>query len=59
MLNSVEVQPLSAQVERFVQALEMAGSPLSKERLAALKLVLDTKDTKLRRSDWIMAQYRS
>jgi hypothetical protein len=43
-LNRVEVQPLSAQVERVMQALELAGSPLSKEQQAGLKSVLYTKD---------------
>jgi hypothetical protein len=44
VLNRVEVQPLSAQVERVMQALELAGSPLSKETQQALKLALYSKD---------------
>jgi hypothetical protein len=33
----VELQPLAAQVERVVQALELAGSPLSQDQQAALR----------------------
>lgn len=36
VVRNVDVQPLVAQVERVVQALELAGSPLSKEQQAAL-----------------------
>src|SRR5262245_9985536 len=46
-LNRVEVQPLSAQVERVMQALELAGAPLSTEQQAELKSMLYTKDVKV------------
>jgi hypothetical protein len=46
LLNSVEVQPLSAQVERVAQALELAGAPLTKEQQASLQAALYTKDAK-------------
>ena len=44
MLNRVEVQPLSAQVERVVQAMELAGSPVAKETRDALKSALYEND---------------
>ena len=44
VVRGVEFQPLAAQVERVVQALELAGSPLGKEQHAALQAALSTKD---------------
>ena len=40
LVRGVELQPLSAQVERVVQALELAGSPLDRTRQEALKAAL-------------------
>src|SRR5687768_8881661 len=40
LVRGVELQPLTAQVERVVQALERAGSPLDEERRAALRAAL-------------------
>ncbi len=44
IVRGVEFQPLAAQVERVVQALELAGSPLSKEQQAALQVALSTQE---------------
>ena len=40
IVRGVELQPLAAQVERVAQALELAGSPLTKEQQAALDAAL-------------------
>jgi hypothetical protein len=40
LVRGVELQPLAAQVERVVQALELAGSPLEQARQDALKAAL-------------------
>ena len=40
LVRGVELQPLSAQVERVVQALELAGSPLDRTKQEALKAAL-------------------
>jgi len=37
VVRGVELQPLKAQVERVVQALDLLGSPLGKEQLALLE----------------------
>ena len=37
LVRGVELQPLSAQVERIVQALELAGSPLDQAKREALQ----------------------
>jgi hypothetical protein len=39
-VRNVELQPLSAQVERVVQALELAGSPLSPDQREAIRRAL-------------------
>jgi hypothetical protein len=44
LVRAVELQPLAAQVERVGQALELCGSPLSKEQLAALDAGAAAKD---------------
>jgi hypothetical protein len=44
IVRGVEFQPLAAHVERLGQALELAGSPLSKEQRAALRSALGTTD---------------
>ncbi len=44
VVTDVELQPLAAGVKRVAQALELAGSPLSKERQAALDAALATND---------------
>jgi hypothetical protein len=40
VVRNVELQPLAAQVERVVQALELAGSPLSDDQRAAIRTAL-------------------
>src|SRR5688572_2002557 len=37
IVRGVELQPLSAQAKRVAQALELLGSPLSREQMAALE----------------------
>jgi hypothetical protein len=44
VVTSVELQPLSAQVKRVAQALELVGSPLSKAQQAALDKALEGTD---------------
>jgi hypothetical protein len=45
IVSGVELQPLSAQVKRVVQALELAGSPLEKADRDALEKALSTADS--------------
>jgi hypothetical protein len=44
LIKNVEAQPLAAQVERVVQALEAAGAPLTKEQRQALDEALAESD---------------
>jgi hypothetical protein len=44
LVQNVELQPLAAQVERVVQALELAGAPLPADRKAALQDALSESD---------------
>jgi hypothetical protein len=44
IVKKVEFQPLSAQVKRVAQALELLGSPLSAEQQAALTKAIESKD---------------
>jgi hypothetical protein len=46
LVRNVDAQPLAAQVERIAQALELLGTPLSKERQAALQAAIDAPDAK-------------
>ena len=43
-MSGVELQPLAAQVERVVQALELAGAPLSPDQQRALREALANAD---------------
>lgn len=44
VVSNVELQPLSAQVERVLQALELAGSPLTADERAAIHVALSGSD---------------
>jgi hypothetical protein len=44
LVTSVEMQPLSSQVERMLQALELAGSALPADQLAAIHSALSRSD---------------
>lgn len=44
IVTNVELQPLAAQAKRVAQALELAGTPLGKERQAALEKALALGD---------------
>ena len=44
VVRDVELQPLAAQVERVMQALEAAGAPLTKEQAAPLQAALAEAD---------------
>lgn len=45
IVSDVELQPLAAQVKRVMQALEMAGAPLSDQQRGALQAALQEKDS--------------
>jgi len=44
LVRDVEVQPLKAQAQRVVQALDYLGSPLNNQQMQVLKEVLDDAD---------------
>lgn len=47
IVEGVELQPLAAQVERVIQALELAGAPLSAEQRAVIDAALAETDPKV------------
>ena len=44
LVRGVEAQPLKAQAQRVVQALDYLGSPLNNQQMQVLKAVLDDAD---------------
>ena len=46
IVHGVEFQPLSAQVERVAQAMELAGTPLTKEQRSAIDEAVSDPDPK-------------
>jgi hypothetical protein len=44
VVSGIELQPIAAQVERVVQALELCGSPLTAKQSAALRGALEEPD---------------
>jgi hypothetical protein len=47
LVTNVELQPLSAQIERVVQALQRAGSPLTEDQTRAFRDALSERDAAL------------
>ena len=44
VVTHVELQPLAAEVERLLQALESTGSPVTAEQRAAIRIALSQTD---------------